>query len=517
MSGPDRDRRAGGRPPGVEPPPGLREGHFRKICTNGFGDGYNAYAYSMAWFRDHLYVGTSRANLSLLKFAMPFVKIDIWPVDCPYENYSPEFEHRCARGEIWRYAPATGAWTRVYQAPLVTDTDGVEFSRELGYRGMKVFQGASDAAPALYVATWSRARGSGPQLLRSEDGETFSLVPQPVFGDPGGGVVFNAIRSLVPFRGRLYTAPAGATRGNVNAAGVALVFETDDPLSGSWRCVNEPFGAFPEVMTIYEMTVFDDHLYVGTGGLQGFQIWRTRAEGRPPYRFEKILDRGAGRGGLNQGPVSMMPFKGALYIGTGIQNGGFDWRYKIGPAAAEIVRVFPDGSWDVVMGNRRPDRDAISGLAPGFGNFFSGYLWRMGIHDGWLYAGTMDWSLLLRFTHVAQRPSRLAKILAASGVDKLLDWEGGFDLWRTWDGENWVCVTKSGFGNMYNYGLRTIESTPHGLFVGTANPFGPRVADRVGDRWTFVDNPRGGLEVWLAPRGGGEAEAVVSPPDATRG
>ncbi len=39
----------------------------------------------------------------------------------------------------------------------------------------------------------------------------------------------------------------------------------------------------------------------------------------------------------------------------------------------------------------------------------------------------------------------------------------------------------------------------NGLFIGTANPFGPREAKRLGSQWewTYEDNPRGGLEVWL--------------------
>ena len=90
-----------------EPHAGLRENDFRKICVNGFGDGYNAYAYSMAWFGEHLFVDTSRANLNLLKMAMPFVRIDMWPVECLHTNYA-EFEHEAARGEIWCYHPPTG-------------------------------------------------------------------------------------------------------------------------------------------------------------------------------------------------------------------------------------------------------------------------------------------------------------------------------------------------------------------------------------------------------------------------
>ena len=90
----------------------MREKDFCKVSENGFGDGFNAYAYSMAWFNDHIRFKISpRANLRLLKMAMPFVRMDIWPVETPFKNYSPEFERSAARGEIWRYCPPTGEWS----------------------------------------------------------------------------------------------------------------------------------------------------------------------------------------------------------------------------------------------------------------------------------------------------------------------------------------------------------------------------------------------------------------------
>jgi hypothetical protein len=55
----------------------------------------------------------------------------------------------------------------------------------------------------------------------------------------------------------------------------------------------------------------------------------------------------------------------------------------------------------------------------------------------------------------------------------------------------------TGFGNPYNYGARTLLSTPAGLLVGTANPFGPNVAARLATGWTYVPNDRGWTEVWL--------------------
>ena len=478
---------------------GLKETDFTKISANGFGDGYNAYPYSYAWFKDHLYIGTGRANLCLLKFAMPFVKIDVWPVDCPHKNFTPEFEHHAARGEIWRYNPLTMIWQRVYQAPLTTDEEGLEYSRYLGFRSMVVFQGESDSEPALYIATWTRSKSQGPEILRSEDGINFTLTPPLKFQTREDDVPFNAIRVLVPFKGKLYTAPTGSAQGNVNIAWSSLIYETKDPNSGEWLCVNYPgFETVEEVAVVYDMEVLGDYLYAGTGGVNGFQVWRTLGEEKPPYHWEKIIDKGAGRGALNQGTVSMKAFKGALYVGTGIQNGGYDHRFNIGPAAAEIIRINADNSYDIIVGNPRDGKRPLSKLTAGFNNYFSGYIWRMEVHDNWLYVGTMDWSIILRFTNLSEKPKRIAKILAGANVDDFLECYGGCELWRTNDGENWVAVTKRGFGNPYNYGFRTILSTPHGLFVATANPFGPKVATRKGKKWDweYKDNSDGGLEVW---------------------
>src|SRR5262249_15379255 len=70
------------------------------------------------------------------------------------------------------------------------------------------------------------------------------------------------------------------------------------------------------------------------------------------------------------------------------------------------------------------------------------------------------------------------------------------ELWRTSDGNHWTPVTRNGFGNPYNWGIRSLLSTPHGLFVGTANPFGPKVAVHGPGGWRYEPNPRGGTEIW---------------------
>jgi hypothetical protein len=77
-------------------------------------------------------------------------------------------------------------------------------------------------------------------------------------------------------------------------------------------------------------------------------------------------------------------------------------------------------------------------------------------HEGRLYLTTWDWSIELR---------------AFAQLHELTKDENGFDMLVTEDGEHWQLVTKTGFGDGFNYGGRTMASTPYGLFVGAANPF----------------------------------------------
>ena len=49
--------------------------------------------------------------------------------------------------------------------------------------------------------------------------------------------------------------------------------------------------------------------------------------------------------------------------------------------------------------------------------------------------------------------------------------EEGFDLLVSRDGVNFDAITRDGFGDGSNHGLRTICSTEYGVFLGTANPY----------------------------------------------
>ena len=472
--------------------PGLRKSDFKLVAYGGFGDGRNSYAHSMAWFNDRLYVTTMRNNFALMRARLS-IGLHTWPVECPADPYDLDM-----RAEIWAYDPLVDHWERVLKAPEIIGSHGKPIAREISYRSMTVFQSASDRKPALYVSTWSPARGPGPLILRSTDGKHFEPTCEPGLV----GLPVTTIRVLVPFKGRMYTTPAGSRGGNTNVSGHAVVYESQDPAGGEWEPVSH-FG-FGEIenKSLHEMCAFGDHLYVGTLNNNGFQLWRSTCEGDRPYKWELILLRGAWRGSLNQIALSMYVFNGALYVGTGIQGGGIDRPNKIGPGAAELIRVHADKSWDLIVGTARDTphgrKEPLSGRGPGFDKLFNGYFWRMCEHDGWLYMATFEWSSVLAYIKRSNFQGTFGKVLGHVGPRNVLEYQSGFDLYRSRDGENWVPVTNNGMGNPYNMGLRTLESTPHGMFIGTANPWGPKIMPLDGE--DFVPNPRGGCEVFFAPR-----------------
>jgi hypothetical protein len=120
--------------------------------------------------------------------------------------------------------------------------------------------------------------------------------------------------------------------------------------------------------------------------------------------------------------------------------------------------------------------------------------------DGSLYLGTFNGSVMLPYLQPPRPESKGVRLARWIGIDHLVQFEGGCDLFWSHDGVSWTPVTTTGFGNPYNFGVRSMVGTPYGLFVGTANPFGPEVAARTLNGWEYIPNPKGGAEVWLGTR-----------------
>jgi hypothetical protein len=494
---------------------GLSAGHFRRIAVNGFGDGGNTYAWSCVWYDNHAYIGTNRHQLVIARLNVPIKhNMRIWPVPVPKKDTDFDL---C--GQIWRYSPAPDRWERVYRSPLVPGLKGEIVALAAGFRNMAVFQGKSDSRPAIYTIPSCNSRGIGPVLLRSSDGRHFEVASEQGLGLGNPNIL--SYRGAVPFKGRLYITPAGS-RGQVNASYRTMVYCSDDPARGNWQISNPGGFGDPNNHGLFDMTATADFLYAGTVNVRhGFQIWRTDGEGPPPHRWTLVLDRGADRGQFNQAIACAAAHGDVVYLGTGIQHGGYDRFNNIGPAAAEIIRLYPDGTWDLVVGQARMTRQGFkvptSGYGPGFDNPSCGYMWRMRSHDGAIYAGTHETVAFAPFIDMTQFTEFQQRLLDPATLEKYLAALGGCGLWRSNDGDHWVPITRNGFGNYFNWGIRSLLSTPKGLFVGTSNPFGPKIAVEGPFGWRYEDNPLGGLEVWHgAPEnaGGPASSYPLTPPTA---
>jgi hypothetical protein len=363
-----------------------------------------------------------------------------------------------------------------------------EEARDVGYRTMAIYTDRH-ATEALYVV----GIGAEGHILRTTDGTTFAVITEPTLSR---NAAFG-FRPLVSLNGRLYTSTVGH-RLFPNVSAYPAVLEADDPArgaidSGVWRPVSAPGFGDPANLSIFEMVVFKDHLYAGTGNLNGFQIWKTDATGTPPYRWTPVVLNGGHQSPSNNfAVISMCAFGEWLYVGSGRAPSSLE---TLEPAPGELIRIAPDDTWEVVAGEPRDTSQGfkapISGMAAGFGNPFAMYVWRMEAHHEWLYAGINDATTLLRYTPQRSMGPHTARWVGQyGGVEQVVEAEGGFDLWRTRDGVHWTCITRTGFGNPCNNGVRTLKSTPRGLFVGSMNFFTEATDPVTGEL-------RGGTEIWL--------------------
>ena len=466
---------------------------FVPIASKGFyfGEGtaveqdrrQNSYNWSMEWWRGKLYVGTGRATqcvqmATLIKFYPDYVS---YPPYDPTVSCTEDPRDLPLQAEIWRWTPETNVWDRIFQSPQdvpIPGYPGKFVARDIGFRDMLVFTEA-DGTEALYVSgVSSRSFNSqlwpfnpdmpapdpgsppapdmpAPRLLRSTDGVNFE--PVPLDSDTFATAI--GFRSLVSYKGRLY---AIASEGYL---GQGPVYAADDPARGNFKMVTNP----NDKLTFYELLPYNGFLYLG-GGRPGvpFVLWKTDGSGSLPHTLSPVVTNGGWSpdspgypNKASQSIVSMHVFKDKLYVGT--------------DRPAEILRVNPDDTWDLVVGTPRETpagwKEPLSGMDAGFDWQLNYHIWRMQTHDDVLYVSTFDQS-----THWEPQPV----------LSRLLREKMGFDLYSSEDGVSFTMVTQTGFGNKYDVGGRNFASTPCGLFLGGVNVSYGATLWRAGDqtcRW----------------------------------
>jgi hypothetical protein len=440
------------------------EDGFRVVAPAGFGDLANSSASSMQWFKGDLYVGTSRASQCVaLASVASKLPVDLYPLlrgpQCPFDAADLPLA-----AEIWRYSPTSGRWDRVYRSPLdipvrfdVRQRPTKFTARDIAFRSMAVVKEAG-GQETLYVGGMSAAEvfpkvfaaipnPPGPRILRTRDGVSWVAVPQTpgtLLGDLGKGLPGSQIKpstfdALVGYRGRLFASVGDSLGSNA-------ILASTDPASGdnAWQLASP----LPEAFPVSALVVYNDFLYCAVAGRQGqpYRIFKADASAAAPLDFSLVLTGGGTEpgGATSFRAISLTEFRGRLYVGTG--------------TPPELVRLDADDSWELLVGQPRMTeaglKRPLSGVSLGLGSAFSAQFRALAAHEGKLYLGTADWSSVLD---------------VYPPIGDLVQYEYGFDLFRSDDGFSWVPVTRNGFATDHQPIARTIESTPAGLFVGSAS------------------------------------------------
>ncbi len=435
---------------------------FTKAIDGPHADGSpeNDYAWSMAWFKGKLYVGTGRFETS-----------DSQPVP--------------SAGQLWVYTPAgadgaSGTWAVAYTSPQF-----LSLPREVGYRWMTQcnFRGQD----YLFISTLGPLQGN---ILYTSDGVTFNTVSRT--GVPFQSIGFRTMVCFTEASGRqvLVTSPVGTLNGpngvDSDRSDNPIVLANPDPTgTGTWQNYSPMGMGDANTLSLFAIHGYNGWLYAGTmNEVSGAQVWKSRGclylKGTCAPTWTKVIDRGGGRSptaaGIvgNMGVSDLMGFNNSIYVAVSepALNGN---RIR-----AEMLRLRSDDTFEVLIGEPRMDMGTnpllpsnlrcalpledlngsggandcppttrrgagygdVGSAATGYAQGRQLYFWRLFVYantpatpkgDNRLYTGTLG---------------------------------NGFRILATDSGNDWSTITTDGLGYPQQQGMRSIAASPYGLWVG---------------------------------------------------
>ncbi len=249
--------------------------NITQINDDGFGTPANKYAFSIAVYKDSLYVGT--LNIKRMPGMARF--------------FSATSATRATEGaEIWRY-DGDGTWTQVVKA-------GLGNYNNFGVR--KMFA----AGDCLYGVTANH--DDGMEVWRTCDGDDWEIVADRGFGDS----MNTSGRGLGSFKGYIYV-------GVENRKNGAQLWRSADGLE--WEKVADKGVSDSGNFWLSDFAEFKGALYMGTLNIRGMQAYRTR----DGVNLEKIFDSGLDKI-TNTAGMKLIVFNDRLYISTMDFLKGFD-------------------------------------------------------------------------------------------------------------------------------------------------------------------------------------------------
>lgn len=315
-----------------------------------------------------------------------------------------------------------------------------------GIGPLQVLQGPGDRAPCLYAVTRSLW---GARILRSDTGRRFEEIASP--SDSMALAGFAASEDWMITAPAVVEEMAQGKKARLPSEEVAIFGKSKN--NSSWTPV-APEGLGEGIRGgVSALTWAMGRFYVAIEDpFRGFELWSAVPGEALPWDWTRVLGRGAARFSLAPRITAMAEFGGALYLAAAISETGFGVE-RAGPAAAELLRVQADGSWDVIVGAPRFSPDGfkvpLSGMSPGFDDPFAATITSLGVFDGVLYAGTRN----TRAEYALHKP------------DETSPPEGGAALWASTDGEEWQQVPTAGHDTPAVNAVRGLADGPNGLRV----------------------------------------------------
>nr|HPJ57569.1 hypothetical protein [Kiritimatiellia bacterium] len=307
-------------------------GDWTQVNTDGFGTSDNRGAHSMAVYDGRLYVGTGNSAAGFQVWAYDGSAWDRVASN-GLGNAANTFAGSMAVHDGKLYVGAYGtADVFAYDGAAWAPANAGEFgnANNGGVRSLAVYDGH------LYAGTYNTADLA--ELYRY-DGPTPSDWTLVAAGGLGGSFV--EIRSLAAYGGKLFIGASGWSTS-------CQVWEYD----GTSLVRNDP-GAAMQYDSARSMTVFRDHLYVGTGNDSGSpsggQVWSYDAASGV---WQQLNENGFGNA-ANEAVHSLQGHGNALFAGVANSDGDGGKVYRIG-WDSRIDRVTPSsgslgGGYEVVI------------------------------------------------------------------------------------------------------------------------------------------------------------------------
>ncbi len=317
-----------------------------------------------------------------------------------------------ACGALLKYDAASKTWSSVYALP---EMGGQAATSSLGVIG-----------DALYL---SLAAGDKFQLLCSHDGATFTPVPLAEDG------VFSLNRA-VSLSGKIHSLPLLFDEESGEWTELPLIVAAADT-AAVWEEVSTAGLGDVQNDSIAQLSAFGDTLYVATANAtRGFQVWKADPSTEVPYTWTQVLVNGTFKFTAAETVANFADFKGNLYFTSGIPTVSSTKLQSVEIKQPELIRLYPSGEWDVIMGSPRYSPSGfkipLSGMGAGFDTPFDTTFLSLVAHGDKLY------------------------IAAQNG--------GEFQLWSSKDAEDWEPAVETEFEGKV-MGMQVALSTPFGLVL----------------------------------------------------